>query len=311
MYESVYLIRRAEERIAELYPEQEMRCPTHLSIGQEASAVGVCAALRIDDHVYSTHRCHAHYLAKGGDLGRLIAELYGKSTGCGRGKGGSMHLFDTSVGMMGASAIVSSSIPLAIGSALSFSLQGGDRVAVAFLGDAGAEQGTFAEALNFSAVRRLPMVFACENNLYSTQTPLSSRQALDNIYERCESWGVPGVRVDGNDVLAVYEAARAAVERCRRGEGPSLIEARTYRWLEHVGPNYDYDMGYRTKEELKEWQARDPVRLYGEKLLACKVLTKEELKYIENKVERQVEEAVVFAKESPVPSPDELWEYVY
>jgi pyruvate dehydrogenase E1 component alpha subunit len=311
MYELMLLIRRLEERIAELYPEGEMRCPTHLSIGQEAAAVGVCAALRLDDHVYSTHRCHAHYLAKGGDPKRLVAELYGKSTGCAGGKGGSMHLIDVSVGMMGASAVVASSIPIALGSALAFSLQGSDRVAVAFLGDAGVEPGAFAESLNFSALRRLPLVFVSENNLYSTQSPLSARQPLDNIYQRGEPYGVPGVRVDGNDVLAVYEVCRDAVARCRRGEGPSLIEALTYRWLEHVGPYYDYDLGYRSIEELKEWQKRDPVKTYRDKLLESGGVGVPELAQSEGRVERKVEEAIAFAKESPMPSPEALGQHVY
>ncbi|MDP2932326.1 MAG: thiamine pyrophosphate-dependent dehydrogenase E1 component subunit alpha, partial [Chloroflexota bacterium] len=226
MYEMMLRIRRVEDKIVEVYPEQEMRCPTHLSIGQEAAAVGVCAALRRDDCVFSTHRCHAHYLAKGGDIRRLFAELYGKKTGCTGGKGGSMHFADESVGMMGTSAIVGASIPLAVGAALAFSMKGNDRVAVAFFGDAGVEQGVFHESLNFAALRRLPVLFACENNQYATQTHIAKRQALDNIYQRGEIYGIPGERVDGNDVLAVYQAAQRAVERGRRGEGPTLLECR-------------------------------------------------------------------------------------
>lgn len=235
MYENMLRIRRLEEEIAEAYKEQEMRCPTHLSIGQEAAAVGVCAALKTDDVIFSTHRCHAHYLAKGGDPRRLLAELYGKKTGCAGGKGGSMHLIDEAVGMLGSSSIVGASVPLAVGAALAFSMQGSDSVAVAFLGDAGVEQGVFHESLNFAALKKLPVLFVCENNLYATQSPLTNRHAEDNIYKLGEVYGIPGEQLDGNDVLAVYKAAVKAIERCRQGRGPTLLELMTYRWREHVG----------------------------------------------------------------------------
>ena len=311
MYEIMLRIRRFEERIADVYPEQEMRCPTHLSIGQEAAAVGVCTALRQDDYIFSTHRCHAHYLAKGGDPRRMIAELYGKKTGCTGGKGGSMHLTDEYVGMMGTSAIVGSSIPIAVGAALAFAMQGTDRVAVAFFGDAAPEQGVFHESLNFSALRRLPVVFVCENNLYATQSPIDKRQPLNNIFKRGEIYGVLGDRVDGNDVLAVYLAARRAVERCRRREGPSLLELSTYRWREHVGPNYDYDMGYRTKEELEEWMERCPVERWSEQLLAAEITSKDNLELIALKIDKEVESAFALAKADPVPSESDLFENVY
>lgn len=311
IYESLFLIRQAELKIADLYPEQEMRCPTHLSVGQEAVAVGVCAALEIDDHLYSTHRCHAHYLAKGGDLKAMIAELYGKSTGCAGGKGGSMHLIDTSVGMMGASAIVASSIPIAVGSALAFQLQGKNNVAVAFLGDAGVEPGAFAESLAFASLRKLPIIFACENNLYATQSPMSQRQPLDNIYQRGEPFGIPGTRVDGNNVVEIYEVTRDAVNRCRAGQGPSLIEARTYRWLEHVGPYPDYDMGYRTIDELHEWQKNDPLPSYRNLLMESDLIDDRDLTSLESRINESIEDAVIFAKESPMPSADKLDQFLY
>jgi len=311
MYEMMLRIRLVEEKIAEVYPEQEMRCPTHLSIGQEAVAAGVCATLRNDDYIFSTHRCHASYVAKGGDLRRMLAELYGKETGCSGGKGGSMHFISEQTGMMGTSAVVGASIPLAVGAALAFNLQGADRVAVAIFGDAGVEQGIFHESLNFAALRSLPVLFVCENNLYATQSPFASRQVADNIYQRGEIYGIPGERIDGNDVLAVYSATRKAVERCRRGQGPTLLECRTYRWREHVGPNYDYDMGYRTKEELDEWMAKCPVERLEKRLLDDKIATDSQLSEIASKAAEEVETALRLAQNDPFPSDDALLENVY
>jgi len=311
MYRTMLRIRKIEEKLAELYPEQEIRCPMHLSIGQEAVATGVCAALRVDDHVYSGHRCHAHYLAKGGDVKRMVAELYGKQTGSSRGKGGSMHLVDPAVGMMGASAIVAGTIPLAVGSALAFQMQGTDRVAVAFFGDGAVEQGAFHESLNFAALRKLPVLFVCENNFYATHSPLSARQPGDNIYQRAAGYLVPGVRVDGNNVLEVYFAAQKAVNRAREGQGPTLIECRTYRWREHVGPNFDFALGYRTKEELDAWRRRCPIKRYEVALRKYKVLSNTELDEIGSQVDDEVAEAIAFAKVSPSPGEVELAEHVY
>lgn len=311
MYYMLVKIRRVEERIAELYPEQEMRCPTHLSIGQEAVAVGVCANLHKEDYVFSIHRCHAHYMAKGGDVGRMVAELYGKKTGCAKGKGGSMHFVAPEVGFMGASAIVAGTLPIAMGTALASAMQGVDRVSIAFFGDSAVEEGTFQETLNFAALKKLPVIFISENNLYATHSHVSARQPADNIYQRGEIYGIPGLRIDGNDLLEVYWAAVDAIDRARRGGGPSLIECKTYRWREHVGPNYDYAMGYRTKEELELWMARCPVKLYEEKLKDSNVMTQEETEKIRQKVDQEVEEAVVFAKKSPFPEETELLKDLY
>jgi len=310
MYEMMLRIRKFEEKIVEVYPEQEMRCPTHLSIGQEAAAVGVCTALRLDDYVFSTHRCHAHYLAKGGDPYRMIAELYGKKTGCAGGKGGSMHLIDKTVGMMGTSAIVSSSIPVAVGAALAFSMQGSDRVSVAFLGDAGVEQGVFHESLNFAALKRLPMLFACENNLYATYSHITRRQPLDCIYRHGEPYGVPGERVDGNDVLAVYLAASRAVERCRDGKGPALLELITYRWREHVGPNYDWEVPYRTREEVERWMAKCPVAAWEDYLLAARIARRSKLDLISAKIAEEVRSAFTRVENDPFPCGTDLFEDV-
>ncbi|MEK7444428.1 MAG: thiamine pyrophosphate-dependent dehydrogenase E1 component subunit alpha [candidate division NC10 bacterium] len=307
LYVSMRRIRRAEEMIVQLYPEQEIRCPTHLSIGQEAVAAGVCRALRPTDTAVSTHRCHAHYLAKGGDLRAMFAELYGKATGCCGGKGGSMHLTAPEVGMLGASAIVAGSIPLALGCALAASLTGSGEVSVAFFGDAAAEQGVTHESLGVAALRKLPVLFVCENNLYATNSPLKVRQVTPDIAPRAAADLMPGVIVDGTDAVAVYRAARTAVARARKGGGPTLIEAKTYRWREHVGPNFDIDLGYRTQAELSRWMAKDPVTRLARRLLRAGVLPAARRQAIEAAVEAEVADAVAFARSSPFPEPESLY----
>ena len=299
-------IRLVEEKIAELYPEQEMRCPVHLCIGQEAVPAGVSAHLKPSDYVMSAHRSHGHYLAKGGDLKAMFAELYGKASGCAHGKGGSMHLVDPSRAMMGSSALVGGTIPLAAGAALASQFQKKNHVAVAFFGDAATEEGIFQESLNFAALKKLPVLFVCENNFLATHTPLSERQAVDNIWERGKIYGVPGFRIDGTSAVEVYQTATEAVKRARRGEGPTLLECQAYRWREHVGPQFDYDLGYRTKEELDDWVRRCPI-VRMEKIFKEKTLFSEpELQKLRREIEAQIEEAVAFAKASPFPEPSEL-----
>ncbi len=307
LYVTMRRIRRAEETIAALYPEQEIRCPTHLSIGQEAGATGVCLALRPADTAVSTHRCHAHYIAKGGELRAMFAELYGRATGCCGGKGGSMHLTAPEVGMLGASAIVAGSVPLALGAALAAKMAGTDEVAVAFFGDAAMEQGVTHESLALAALRRLPVLFVCENNLYATSTPLRTRQAGADLAPRAAGHWLPGVTVDGNDVVAVYRAARTAVERARRGEGPTLLEVKTYRFREHVGPNYDIDLGYRTQAELDRWMARDPVGGLARRLERAGILPATRRAVVDAQIEAEVADAVAFAKSSPFPEPAALF----
>jgi len=302
-YVQMARIRRAEEAIVALYPEQEIRCPTHLSIGQEAVAVGVCQALRDSDAVLSGHRCHAHYLAKGGSVRGMFAELYCKATGCCGGKGGSMHLASPETGMLGASAIVAGTVPMAVGAALASTLRSTDDVAVAFFGDAAVEQGVMHESLAFAALRALPVLFVCENNLYATLTPLSQRQVSADIWPRAGAHGLAAVGVDGNDVVAVYEAATAAVGRARRGEGPTFIEAKTYRWREHVGPNVDVDVGCRTQGELDGWMARDPIAALARTLEARGILSAAERASVDAVLEAEVADAVSFAKASPFPEP--------
>ena len=311
MYQTMLKIRKVEEKIAELYPEQEMRCPVHLYIGQEAIATGVCANLRRDDYVLGTYRGHGIYLAKGGDLKAMLAELYGKRTGCAKGKGGSMHLVAHEVNFLGTSALVAGCIPLAVGAALGSVMQRNNRVAVVFFGDAATEEGVFHESLNFASLKKLPVIFVCENNFYAVHSHLSARQASDNIYKRAEAHNMPGVRVDGNDVIAVFDATQEAIKRTRAGEGPTLIECRTYRWLEHVGPYFDYDLGYRSKEELDEWIERCPLKTYKEFLLNHHIMSELEMNRIAKQIDDEIEEAVQFAKSSPFPDASELTTDVY
>ena len=300
-------IRTIEQTIADLYPEGEMRTPTHFSIGQEAVAVGVCAALRRDDVVYSGHRCHAQYLAKGGDLGGMVAELYGRETGCARGRGGSVHLNDPDAGFIAASAILGQTMAAAVGSALAFRMDGLDRVAVTFFGDGTVEEGIFHESLNFAVVKRLPVLFACENNGYSTHTRLGVRQPANvSIHARAASYGMPSACVDGNDVFAVSSAAREAVERARRGEGPSFLECITYRWREHVGPLWDYDKGYRTKAEVDEWIARCPIKRATERLVAEGTCSADDVARMERGCQDEVDRAVAAAKAAPFPAVEDL-----
>lgn len=300
-------IRTVEQTIADLYPEGEMRTPTHFSIGQEAVAVGVCAALRRDDVVYSGHRCHAHYLAKGGDLPGMVAELHGRETGCARGRGGSVHLNDPDAGLVASSAILGQTMATAVGSALAFAMDRLDRVAVTFFGDGTVEEGIFHESLNFAVVKRLPVLFVCENNGYSTHTRLEVRQPVGvPIHARAGSYGMTSARVDGNDVFAVFAAAREAVERLRRGEGPSFLECMTYRWREHVGPLWDYDKGYRTKAEVDEWIARCPIKRATERLVAGGLWSMEEVERVERDCRDEVNRAVAAAKAAPFPAVEDL-----
>ena len=312
LYEVMLRIRLAEERIAELYPEQEMRCPVHLSIGQEAAAAGVCGALWAGDRAFSGHRSHGHYIALGGDLKAMFAELYGKATGCAGGRGGSMHLVDLGVGFVGATSIVGSTIPIAVGAAFAASMRDEDRATVSFFGDAAVEEGVFHEAANFAVLKGLPVVFVCENNLYSVYSPLSVRQpAGREIYAQAASYGMESHQADGNDVLEVHRLARAAVEKARAGDGPTFLELLTYRWREHCGPNYDNDLGYRTEEEFLEWKKRDPVELLRLRLVESGLMSGEEAEAMAKRIGAEIDDAVEFAKSSPFPDESTLLEGVY
>lgn len=305
-------IRMVEEKIAELYPEQEMRCPTHLCIGQEAIAVGVCANLSRNDYVLSGHRSHGHYLAKGGDLKAMLAELYGKATGCTQGKGGSMHLVDLSTGFLGASPIVGSTIAIAVGVAFGTVMRGEQRVTVTFFGDTAVEGGVFHESLNFAALKKLPAVFVCENNLYSTQSPLSVRQPEGSeIFRLAKGHGIESHQGDGNDVLDVYALAKRAIRKARQGGGPTFLEFKTYRWREHCGPYYDFELGYRTEAEFEKWRRRCPVKMLRERLLKNGILCHQDIENTEHKLAAEIADAVKFARESPFPKKQLLLEHVY
>lgn len=307
LYITMLRIRNFEEKVAELIqPESEIICPVHLYTGQEAVATGVCANLRRDDYVFSTHRSHGHYLAKGGDMKALMAELYGKANGCSKGKGGSMHLASPDMGLPGSAAIVAGTVPLAVGAALAFSMQEGNAVSVAFFGDGAVNEGVWYESLNFASLKKLPVIFVCENNLYSTHMPISACLADTNIYKKAGAFNMPGIRIDGNNVVEVFKAAKKAIEDAHHGKGPTLIECMTYRWRGHVGPGNDIDKGLRSKEELDYWMDRCPIKALEGLLLKHGIVSESEKSQILRSIDNEIEEAVIFAKESPYPEPCEL-----
>jgi len=301
-------IRHFEEKVYDLYGQNLVPGTIHLYAGQEAVAVGVCANLREDDYITSTHRGHGHCIAKGAQLNRVMAEILGKKTGYCKGKGGSMHIADFSIGMLGATAVVGAGLPIAAGAGLSIKLKKTDQVVACFFGDGASNQGTFHEAINMASIWNLPVLFVCENNLYAMGTHQTRVMAIENIADRAAAYGIPGVAVDGNDVLAVYEAAHEAVDRARKGEGPTLIECKTYR---HKGHSRFDPATYRPKEEVGEWMKRDPIVQFKVRLLEMKTLTEEETNKIEQEVAAAVEDAVKFATESPYPAPEEAVENVF
>jgi len=311
LYCEMLRIRRVEEKIAELYPQQEIKCPCHLTIGQEAVAAGVCATLSREDYLFGTYRGHGLYLAKGGNLRALFAELYGKETGVTHGRGGSMQLVAPEVGFLCASAIVGGTLPMSVGAALAANFHSRGQISVVVFGDGATEEGVFHESMNFASLKKLPVVFVCENNFYATYSHQSARQCADNIYQRAEAYAMPGFRIDGNDVLQVYEATRSAAERARRGEGPTLLECRTYRWLEHVGPSQDAHLGYRSEQEVKDWMARCPLKNFEEHLLKEGILSSENIERLNRELRVDIEEAVVFAQKSAFPSVEDLGKWVY
>lgn len=311
LYQRMVLIREVEEAIARHYDEQEMRCPMHLSIGQEAVSAGICAALRPDDYIFGTYRSHGLYLAKGGDPKTMLAEFYGKSTGGAGGRAGSMQLTAPEIGFLCASALVGGTIPMAVGAALASKLQHQDRVAIAFFGDAATEEGVWHEAMNFAALKKLPVVFVCENNFFAVYTHIADRQPSDKIHERARGYSMPSLEVDGNKVAEVFAAVRDAVELARGGGGPSFIEARTYRWREHCGPAWDDHLDYRNVDEAKAWMERCPIKQLDKELLEDRLVSKSELKELHQAAKSAAEEAIAFAKKSPFPDANELTHGVY
>lgn len=311
MLRSMLRIRRVEEAIADRYSEQEMRCPMHLCIGQEAIAVGVCAALTENDVMFSNHRAHGHYLAKGGNLNAMIAELYGRSTGCCGGRGGSMHLIDLDAGFMGATPIVGGTVPLAVGAAWAASLQSENRVSVVFLGDGCFEEGVVHESFNFAALHKLPIIFVCENNEFSVYTRLSERQAKRPIFRIAAAHGLTAYIGNGNDLEEVLSIAQTAVDDARQGKGPQFIELSTYRWREHCGPDFDDHLGYRAAQEVESGLKDCPIAKFTTRLKQNDTLSQAAIEKIEVEISEEIIQAFEFALSSAKPSSKDAGERVY
>ena len=302
-------IRRFEERASDDYRAGDIYGVVHCYIGEEAVAVGVCAALNEDDQIISTHRGHGHCLAKGADLNRMMAELYGRRTGYCKGKGGSMHIADFDIGMLGANGIVAGGISIVTGAGLAAQLEGAGRVAVSFFGDGASNAGPFHESINIAATWKLPMLYVCENNLYAATTSAADTLALGDVAARAAGYGIPGVVVDGNDVIAVYEAAETAVNRARAGEGPTLIECKTYRWRGHTERPEQTDP--RPQDEVEEWQQKDPINRLANSLLVQQLLSEEAWQKMDEEILAAIEDSVKFALDSPFPAPEMAVEDVF
>jgi acetoin:2,6-dichlorophenolindophenol oxidoreductase subunit alpha len=312
MYRQMLRIRRVQERIDCLYLEDNMRTPVHLCIGQEAIAAGVSKALRTDDYISSNHRSHGHYLAKGGDLKGMMAELHGKRTGCSKGVGGSMHLIDISVGILGCSSIVGGGIPLGVGMALASKMRSEKRVTAVYFGDGAADEGTLYESVNFAVLKKLPVIFVLENNKWAVCSPVESRQAGINIFLKNDDQALlRTARIDGNSADAVFETAASCVDRARRGEGPSFIECDTYRILGHAGCKTQDPEGYRDACEIEAWSAKCPVRRLERVLLESGQMTEEERDAWDAEIASEIDEAIAFAEESPLPTADDLNKHLF
>jgi pyruvate dehydrogenase E1 component alpha subunit len=314
LYRAMMRIRICEESFVGPILKGEIRCPVHLYSGEEAIAAGVCAALSETDYVFGTHRSHGHYLAKGGDMNGLVAEIYGKESGCSKGRGGSMHIIEPEKGIVGAAPIVAGTISLAVGAALASEIRKENKVSVSFFGDGATGEGVLYESLNFAALRRLPIIFVCENNFYSTHMPIRECRPNNDIFKIGTAFDIVSQKVDGNDVLEVYEVAQKAVDLCRNGEGPAFVECVTYRLRGHVGPDDNIQGTHtdiRPKEEVEEWKKKDPVVNYEKVLLENEVLSKKDIRQIKQKVENEVDEAHVFARSSSYPNESELSKYVF
>jgi len=315
-------IRGFDETVVGLVQRGEFVGAVHCYLGEEAVAVGACTALRDDDYITGNHRSHGHPIAKGGDVRRAMAELFGKKTGYCKGKGGSMHLADFSIGILGESGILASALPVAVGAGLACKLQGRDNVVIPFFGDGASNEGACHEAMNLASVWKLPVVFVCENNQYAVTTHYHETVSVENVSDRAPAYNMPGVLVDGQDVLAVHEAVREAVARARSGLGPSLVEARTYRYQDHseginrVAPapprsGVTPPPPYRTQEEIAYWRKRDPIIIHKERLIAQKLATEAEIAQMEEKVRGEIAEALEFAKQSPYPEPEEAFDDLF
>jgi len=311
LFRRMLRIRKVELRMESLYHLDEMKTPIHLCIGQEAVAVGACAALEQSDYIQSNHRGHGHYLAKGGDLKALIAELHGRETGCSRGRGGSMHLVDTSVGHMGSSSIVGGGISIGTGLALAIKMKKEKKVSLVFFSDGAADEGVLYESINFAMLKGLPVIYIYENNQFSVCSHVSSRQPGEIIFHKEPAELLMTRIIDGNDAAAVYQTTLEAVRRARSGRGPSLIECKTYRIRGHAGSYSDVALGYRTKEEIDLWERRDPLAALQAKLLRENILTKSGLDRMEREIEAEIDEAFDYARRSPLPRKEDLSLYLY
>ncbi len=305
LYETIALIRKAEQAIAEIYPSDKIKSPVHLAIGQEYICSAVIDNLTKSDYVSGTYRGHGVYLAKGGSLKAMMAELYGKATGCAKGRAGSMHLVESSKGVIGMSAVVGTGIPVAVGHALALKQQNRQDVVVVFMGDGATEEGCFSESINFAALHKLPILFVCENNELAIHEPLSKRWAANTLTERVATYGMNAKRFTTPDTLTIHQYAGEALHRIRQGNGPEFIECMTHRWTEHVGPNSDYDQGYREQSDAVNWHNKDAYIVLG------KSIPVEEKQQIDKKIEQQIQDAVSFAEQSNFPKPEELYDHVY
>ena len=311
LYKKMIEIRLFEEKIQDLYARGSIPGSVHLYIGQEAIAAGVCAHLRKEDYITSTHRGHGHLIAKGADLRYMMAELFGRKTGYCKGKGGSMHIADFDLGILGSNGIAGGGIPIAVGAGLSSKMRGTDQVTICFFGDGASNNGTFHEGLNFASVHRLPVVFICENNLYGISVSQKQHQAIEDISIRSVAYNMPGITIDGNDVSAVYHTSGEAIQRARAGEGPTLVECKTYRWRGHYEGDPNQGRRYRTLEEIQAWMKKCPIKRFEATLVKEKVLNKKKMMEIRKEVEKKIEEAVAFANQSPFPDPNDIFEDVY
>jgi pyruvate dehydrogenase E1 component alpha subunit len=311
LYHDMLRIRKVELKIESLYRLDEMKTPVHLCIGQEAVAVGMCAHLKREDYTSSNHRSHGHYLAKGGDLKKMIAELYCRETGCSKGRGGSMHLVNPSVGHMGSSSIVGGGIPIGTGLGLAVQMKKESRVSVVFFGDGAADEGVLYESVNFAILKRLPVIFVYENNQFSVCSRVSTRQAGEIIFHAAPPSQMVTAVVDGNSVLDVVEAGRIAVTRARNRQGPSFIECKTYRMRGHVGPGSDVHLGYRTAEEVADWEEKCPVATFRNKLLVERLITVQELSEMEKEIDSEISDAFRYAQESPLPKKEDVFLYLF
>lgn len=310
LYTTMVKIRLFEDRIVDLYARGLVPGLAHLYIGEEACAAGVCAVLRESDYITSTHRGHGHVIAKGAELKPMMAELFGKRAGYCKGKGGSMHIADMNIGILGANGIAGGGIPIAVGAGFSIKFRGTDQVSVCFFGDDSSNNGTFHESLNLASLHKLPVVFVCENNGYGISVSQAKHQPIKDIAVRAASYDMPGIVVDGNDAIGVYDAAGDAVKRCRAGGGPTLVECKTYRWRGHHEGDPNQGRRYRTVEEIEEWKKKDPIPRLAGRLLREKILTKKKMASIEATAAEEIEAAVVYAKECEFPNVEEMWEDV-